>query len=81
MQNAVAASTLVVTALLMWQVLAGYAFTTELSLVMRRVDPVGFWSSLLQQCVAISLTAVFAIMICKTDWKKVYESTTPRRRG
>ncbi len=81
MQTCIAAAVMVVTTLLMFQILTGKAVTAGLSLVPRNFDPVSFWGSLLQQCVAISLTAVVAAGICQIDWKKVHEATKPRRRG
>ena len=81
MQDYMAAAVLIVTTLLMYQILVGKTLATDFSVVSRNFDPVGFWSSLLQQCVAIAVTAVVTMAICKTDWKKVYEATRPRRRG
>lgn len=81
MHTWIAAAVMIVTTLLMFQILTGKAVTSGLSLVVRHFDPVSFWGSLLQQCVAISLTAVITAAAWQIDWKKVHEATRPRRRG
>ena len=78
MQNFFATIATVAVVLVTFQMLRGAAFTRGLSSVSRRTDSAAFWGSILNQCVAIALTAVVTAGLCSVDWAKIAKSSGAR---
>jgi hypothetical protein len=81
MPTSLATVSLIVVTLLACQVFLGRAVTSEFASVSRRLDPASFWGSILNQCVAIAITAVVSVGFSTCDWAKLSKSLAPRRGG
>ena len=81
MPTSIAAVSLIVATLMTCQVLLGKAVTSEFASVSRRLDPASFWGSILNQCVAVAVTAVVTAGLSACDWAKISKSLAARRSG
>jgi len=63
------------------QILLGAAMTGGLSVVSRKIDPTTFWGAILNQCVAMTITAVVTVGLSAVDWAKIAKAAGPRRGG
>ena len=79
--SAASVAALGVITLVICQILLGKAVTSEFASVSRRMDPASFWGSILNQCVAVAVTAVVTAGLSACDWAKLSKSLAPRRGG